>query len=144
TFIYPRWHIDIGDPVQFLYPLAALAAIVGLWLARHRIGSGPLVSVLFFVGTLFPALGFFDVFPMRYSFVADHFQYLANIGLIALGVGGGILLIRKWAPAHAAVPHVAAVILILLLAILTWRQCHIYANQETLWKDTVAKDPTSF
>jgi len=58
-----------------------------LWLTRERVGRGPLVGVLFFGGTLFPALGFFDVYPFRYSYVADHFQYLASIGLIALLVG---------------------------------------------------------
>ena len=43
---------------------------------------GLLAGVLFFAGTLFPALGFVDVYPFLYSFVADHFQYLACLGLI--------------------------------------------------------------
>ena len=34
-------------------------------------------------GTLFPALGFVNVFPFRYSFVADHFQYLASMPILA-------------------------------------------------------------
>ena len=86
-FIYPRWSIDAGAPWQYLYPLAALAVVAGLWLLRHRLGRGPLASWLFFGGTLLPALGFFDVYPMRYSFVADHFQYLASLGPIALAAG---------------------------------------------------------
>ena len=73
---------------QWLFPVAAVGVVAGLWLARHRIGRGPLVAVLFFAGTLGPALGFVNVFPMRYSFVADHFQYLAGVGLMALAARG--------------------------------------------------------
>ncbi len=58
---------------------------------RNRLGRGPLVAVLFFAGTLVPALGFFNVYPMRYSFVADHFQYLASVGLLALLAAGFML-----------------------------------------------------
>ena len=144
TFMYPRWRIDAADPGQLAYPLAAVATIVALWLARHRIGSGPLVAVLLFAGTLVPALGFFDIFPMRYSFVADHFQYLASIGLIALGVGAGAHLIREWAPERARVAHALGAILVLVLATLTWRQCHVYADHETLWRDTIKKNPASW
>jgi tetratricopeptide (TPR) repeat protein len=144
TFIYPRWHVSATDPAQLAYPLAAVATVGALWVARRRIGSGPLVAVLLFVGTLVPALGFFDVFPMRYSFVADHFQYLASIGLIALGVGAGTYLIRAWIPAHARATHAVGAILILVLATLTWRQCHVYADHETLWTDTIRKDPASW
>ncbi|HEX4342912.1 MAG TPA: O-GlcNAc transferase, partial [Verrucomicrobiae bacterium] len=72
TFIYPRWQIGTGVWWQWLFPLAVLAVVVTLWRARKRLGRGPLVAVLFFAGTLLPALGFFDLYPMRYSFVADH------------------------------------------------------------------------
>ena len=144
TFIYPRWQVDAADPVQLAYPLAAVATIVALWLARRRIGSGPLVAVLFFAGTLFPALGFFDIYPMRYSFVADHFQYLASIGLIALGVAAGTRAIQRWAPARAWTSRALPAILVMVLATLTWRQSHVYADHETLWRDTVEKDPGSW
>jgi tetratricopeptide (TPR) repeat protein len=145
TFIYPRWHLDATDAIQLAYPITAAATLVALWLLRHKIGSGPLVAGLLFVGTLVPALGFFDVFPMRYSFVADHFQYLASIAFIALSVAAGTQLIRKWAPVkNGHVGHIIAIVVIVVLATLTWRQCHVFANQETLWSDTVAKDPTSW
>jgi tetratricopeptide (TPR) repeat protein len=144
TFIYPRWQVDAADPAQLAYPLAAVATIVALWLARRRIGSGPLVAVLFFAGTLTPALGFFDVFMMRYSFVADHFQYLASIGLIALGVAMGTRVMQRWAPARAWASYAVAAVLILVLATLTWHQSHIYADQESLWRDTIEKDPRSW
>src|ERR1017187_4350705 len=118
--------VDAGVWWQYAFPLAALAVVVALWKMRSRIGRGPLVAVLFFAVTHAPALGFFDVFPFRYSYVADHFQYIASFGLIALGVA----LVAR-AVTHFRAPAVlagfAAVILPLLM-ILTWRQCRVYAD----------------
>ena len=144
AFSYPRWHIDAADLGQLAYPLAAAGVVVVLWLARHRIGAGPLVAVLLFVGTLVPALGFFDVFPMRYSFVADHFQYLASIGLIALAVSAGVRLLDRWPPARAHAALALALVLVPVLATLTWRHTHVFADHETLWRDTVEKYPASW
>jgi Flp pilus assembly protein TadD len=84
TFIYPRWQIDRYAWWQYLYPATAVLVVVVLYLLRHRIGRGPVTALCFFGGTLFPALGFINVYPMRYTFVADHFQYLACVGLLAL------------------------------------------------------------
>ena len=84
TFSYPRWQIDVGLWWQYVFPLATVAVTAGLYVLRKRIGRGPLVAALLFGGTLVPALGFIDVYPMRYSFVADHFQYLAGIAPVAL------------------------------------------------------------
>jgi tetratricopeptide (TPR) repeat protein len=133
TFIYPRWDIHAGVWWQWLFPIAAIAVLVVLWRARSRMGRGPLVAVLFFAGTLVPALGFFNVFPFRYSFVADHFQYLASVGLITLGAVGLNRL-----------PRFVPGILLVLLAALTWRQLAIYRDLPTLWTDTVDKNPTSW
>ena len=35
-----------------------------------------------FGGTLVPVLGFVNVYPFVFSYVADHFQYLACLGVI--------------------------------------------------------------
>jgi tetratricopeptide (TPR) repeat protein len=142
TFVYPRWSIDAADPRQLAYPVAAVATVIALWLARRKIGSGALVAVLLFAGTLFPALGFFDTFPMRYSFVADHFQYLASIALIALAVGAVARLTRDRAHDNAA--RGVGMLVVLVLAALTWRQSHAYADHESLWNDTIRKDPASW
>jgi tetratricopeptide (TPR) repeat protein len=133
TFSYPRWQINADEWWQWIFPAAALAVVAGLWRLRRRIGRGPLVAALFFGGTLFPALGFTNVYPMRYSFVADHFQYLAGAGLMALAAAGLVKILRP-------IPFVAAA-LPLGLAVLTWNQSRIYADQETLWRDTLAKNP---
>jgi len=137
TFVYPRWHVDPSVWWQVLLPVAAVAVVVALWCLRRRIGRGPLAATLFFAGTLFPALGFFDFYPMRYSFVADHFQYLASIGLVTLLAA----LATRVAGRQREVGSVAAAVLLVTLGAFTWRQGAIYANLETLWRDTVAKNP---
>jgi len=140
-FIYPRWEIDSGAWWQYLFPSAALAVLLALWSLRSRIGRGPLVAVLCFAGTLVPALGFFDVFPFRYSFVADHFQYLACIGLISLAVSTGTAICKRAGQWGRNFATVAAAIVLLIMGASTWRQTHIYRDVETLWRDTLAKNP---
>jgi len=133
TFIYPRWEINAWVWWQWLFPAAALVLVVTLWGLRRRIGRGPLVAVLFFAGTLLPVLGFSNYYFMRYSFVADHFQYLAGLGLLVPAAAGLVKLLRP-------IPW-AAVVLPASLAMLTWQQARLYANEETLWQDTLAKNP---
>jgi Flp pilus assembly protein TadD len=141
TFSYPRWEISPAVWWQWCFPVAALGVVAALWFLRHRLGRGPLVAVLCFAGTLFPALGFFDVYPFRYSFVADHFQYLASLGLLALA-GAGIHSACGWlARGKRFVPPAVCGVLLPTLGVLTWRQCGMYADMETLWRTTIARNP---
>ena len=95
TFIYPRWQIDTAVWWQWLFPLGGLALVAVLLMLLRRVGRGPLVAVLIFAGTLFPALGFIDTYPMLFSFVADHFQYLASIALIVLAASAAATLLTR-------------------------------------------------
>lgn len=144
TFIYPRWQIDSGQWWQFLFPLAALGLILSLFLARRRITPAPLMAVLCYAVTILPALGFFNVYAFRFSFVADHFQYLAMIGIVALVAGaGGRLLGRAGGRFPGAIRRfpLLPAILLLGLCLLTFRQSRSYADAETLWGDTLNKNP---
>src|SRR5262249_56320753 len=106
----------------------------------RRVGRAPLAAVLAFVVTLAPALGFADVYPMRYSFVADHFQYLASIALIVPLVAAGTVAIRRVAPAAGAP---AAAVLLGALGILVARQGRVYETPGTLLRATLARTPAS-
>lgn len=136
TFIYPRWQISAAVWSQYVFPLAAAGVVAGLWLLRGRTRA-PLAGVLIFGGMLFPALGFVNVFPFLYSFVADHFQYLASIALISLGSAGLMRLPR-------AAMMTAAGLLLLACATLTFRQCRSYASAEKLYRDTLARNPSAW
>jgi len=159
-FFYPRWEIDDHAVWQYLFPLAGLAAIVGLFLARGRIGRGPLVAALIFCGVLVPALGFFNVYPFRYSFVADHFQHHASLALIALAAAGAGMLDRLLPggsePVAAAddnatpepalgTPRVALrvtiSIILVALAAISFRQTYTYYDLDSLYRDIIAKNP---
>lgn len=155
SFNYERWDVNSAVWWQYLYPCLAVVLVVGLWRLRRATGKGPLVAVLLFGGTLLPALGFIDLYPMRYSFVADHFQYLASgslttlfVAMIAFGLARILRAAsrsRKPVARPSRAPHtICAVVVLTGLAILTWRQAGVYHNQETLWNHTLAENPKSW
>lgn len=144
-FNYTRWTIDSTVWWQYAFPLLLGLTAAALWFLRHRLGRGPLAALLIFAGSLVPALGFFDVYPMVYSFVADHFQYLASVSMIVLVCAIGAVVVRRLASVRARwIPAVCASFLLLVLGTLTWRQCLIYENLETLWTDTIEKNSRSW
>lgn len=143
TFVYPRFQIVASQLLAWLWPAAAAATLAALWVLRARIGRGPLVACLYFAGVLVPALSFVNVFPMLYSFVADHFQYLASIGLIALAAAGGALACDR-IPAGRTLARFVTAAVLATLAFLTWSQARIYHDVETLWRDTLAKNPAAW
>lgn len=137
-FVYPRWPMP-APAAQLLYPLAAAALVAGAWALRSR-ARGPVAALLFFAGTLVPALGFVNVYPFIYSFVADHFQYLASVGVIALVASGWTIAARRWMAEPQALVA-AAVVVCVPLAGLTFQQSRQYADAETLYKTTLARNP---
>lgn len=139
TFIYPRWRIAADGPGAFL-PLIGVAALLGaLWLGRRR----PAVAAAFlgagcFVALLFPVLGFFNVYFFRYSFVGDHFQYLASMAPLALAGAGLAVATGRL----GAMPRTAgAAVLLAGLTFLTAREAREYRDNETLWRATLADNP---
>ena len=135
--IYPRWNIRVADPLAWGYLLAAVALAVALWHFRHQLGRGPLAGALFFAVTLSPVLGFVDHGYMQYAFVADRFQYLAGIGVMAVVIGAAARLSGLW---QKGVLGGAAVILV-VLGMLTWRQASIYRDDETFCRHIIALNP---
>jgi tetratricopeptide (TPR) repeat protein len=139
-FIYPRWETSQAAAWQYLFPAAAFALVVALWALRRR-WRGPLAGLLFFVGTLFPVLGFLNVYPFIYSFVADHFQYLASLGIITLVAAGIAMLLKRLQLWQRPAGYAICVLLLLTLATLTWRQSRMYTDIETLYQTTIDLNP---
>lgn len=140
TFIYPRWNISHAASWQFLFPLAAILLIAAFWLLRKR-SRGPLAAILLFAGILFPALGFFNVYPFVFSFVADHFQYLAAIAVITLVAAAITLLLNRWQDRHRLITGLVPAFIVIALALMTWRQAHLYADPVTLYQATLSDNP---
>src|SRR5581483_9712806 len=141
AFIYPRWHISQAVWWQYLFPMAALLLLAALVWKRRR---GPLAALLFFGGTLFPAMGFFNVYPFRFSFVADHFQYLASLGFLTLAAAGITAVNGFFRQRTPFLGPVLCAALLLVLGMLTWKQCGIYADAKTLWQADLRLNPDSW
>ena len=137
--IYPHW--DLVDPLGWSYVLAGVALVLLLYFARHWIGRGPLAGALFFAVTLSPVLGFIDYGYMQFSFVADRFQYLAGIGVMAVLIGGmahgagGLSGAAQWG--------VRGLVLIALVVLgaMTYRQAGVYRDQVTFFRHIVSLNP---
>jgi len=142
--IYPRWQIDARQWISYLPLLAVIVLLSILWL-RRSLGSGAcFFAFAYFVVALLPVLGVMDSPIFRYSLVFDHFQYLASIGPLAL-VGTGLvrfadLIIPKKPWYRSAL----CAELLLLLGMVSWQRTRVYANQETLWTETLAQNPGSW
>lgn len=141
-FFYPHWNVDPSVWWQWLFPVAVLAVFVGFVLAVRRY-RGPLASFLIFAITLFPVLGFLNVYPFRYSYVADHFQYLASLGVIVPGIALLFWVIERISM-RKAVTIAGSVLLILLLGVLAWRQSRMYRDIETLYRTSLERNPDSW
>jgi protein O-mannosyl-transferase len=139
-FIYPRWEIDPSSALQYLPLVAAAALAIGLWLVRRRT-RGPLAGYLFFAGTLFPVLGFFNVYPFVFSFVADHFQYIASLGIVVTVAAAIVTFAERLPPQPPWVGRAACGIFLALLAVMTLRQSRMYGDLESLYRTTLAKNP---
>ena len=142
-FVYPRWTIEAARPLMYLPTLAVIIALFVLWLNRNGWLRPAFFAFAYFVVSLFPVLDFFKIYFFRYSFVGDHFQYLAGIGPLALVAAGitttfSLGFFRKGRPFLEPGFYGA---LLLVLGVLTWHQCGMYADNETLWRTTIARNP---
>ncbi len=144
TFSYPRWTISASDPRAYGWVLATAALGVVIWQARRWTGRSVEVAAVFFVATLSPLLGFFMLYTFLYSFVADHYQYLACIGPIALAAAGMKIGLGRVGAGKPFLEPLLGVTLLMALGALTWKQCGMYANIETLWQTTIRLNPEAW
>src|SRR6266487_2081695 len=127
TFIYPRWTVTPSSPFDYL-PLLGIAGLCSaICLTRRYFGRGVEVAMLFFAATLSPVIGFIMLYTFRYTFVADHYQYLASIGPIALASAGVATLATAFKESRHFI-FGAGICILVALAMLTWRQSTMYAD----------------
>ncbi len=141
AFFYARWEVAAAAPGWWPFLVAAVATTIVCWAVRRRT-RGPLAAWLLWVGTLFPALGFFNVFPFAFSYVADHFQYLATFGLIgaaALGIAGWCE--RAQHPLRHATLGTLGAVLCLVFVTLSRAESRHYQSNLALFSASVATVP---
>jgi len=141
AIIYPHWYVSAGDPLAWGYILAAGGVAAALWASRRRIGRGPLAGALFFAVTLSPTLGFVDYGYMRFSFVAERYQYLAGIGVIVTVVGTAAYGARRLSGARRTGVQAVVVAVLVVLGALSWQHSEIYQNKFTYYRHIIALNP---
>ena len=143
-FIYPRWALPRFDPTSWLL----LSAVVGLlaWAGRSR---RPAARPLLFGGAclvalLFTVLGFLNVYFFTFSFVADHFQYLASMAPLALLGAGAATLASRAGRVGAVAGAVLAAFVLAGLSLLTQRQGGNFHDERTLFSATLEQNPSAW
>jgi tetratricopeptide (TPR) repeat protein len=140
---YPRWDLTATAWWQYLFPAAALVAGFILWTMR-KAWRAPLAVFIYFTAMLLPFLGFFSFFTFRYSFAADHYQYLAAIGPIVMAAGLLEIALDSARRGRGLLKAAISVTLLLTLGVLTWKQSGMYSDAETLYRTTIARNDRSW
>lgn len=141
--IYPNWTIEATQWTSYV-PVVATAGCFGLlWWNRQRWGRPLLFSLGYFVVTLFPILGFFHQ-AYRFSHVADQWLYGAMIGVLALVSAAAVKVWRRLNVRWRRIEMVAAIAAFVALSLATWHRNPVFASQESLWRDTVARNPDAW
>ena len=144
SFIYQRWQINPTNLLSYVPDLMLLGSVVLFWRYRRNWGRHLLFALGYYVAMLLPVLGFFDIYFFTFSPVADHYQYISIIAVISLVVATAYVITQKFGKWCVRTMTVSAAVIIVILATLSWQQCHIYKDKETLWTDTLRKNSDSW
>ncbi|MBC7784246.1 MAG: hypothetical protein H7144_10430 [Burkholderiales bacterium] len=144
-FNYPKWTVDASNPLQWR-GLAAVIAVAGvLVIFRRKIGRGALACVVVYIVCLLPASGLFDFFPMQFSWVADHFVYLASIPLLLLvSSAAAMLWARLPLDRRDAIGVSSAVLVIGALLVVSTAHMETFRKPQQLWQMTLVRNPGSW
>ncbi len=141
-FIYPRWEIHAGRLLAYMPLLGAMTVLAFLWFKRETWLRPYFFTLAYFLAALLPVLGLIDHYFLRYSFVADHLQYLASMGPLAL-VGAGLARLGDFAlPRKPWMQSGLGAVLLAVLGLVSWQRAWVYESAEQVWNDTLAHDPT--
>jgi tetratricopeptide (TPR) repeat protein len=131
SFVYPMWHIDAHSLTAYV-PWIVLCIVTSvLWNFRKTWGKALLMALAYFILLLAPVLGFLNVYFQRYAYVADHWQYFALPAITVLLAAAMYKLRAQY----------LGIALVLVFGAMTFAQCRVYHNEDTLWADTLKKNP---
>ena len=138
--IYPKWSIGPTSFVDFVPDITLVLLVVVLWWSQRIWGKGPLFAMLYFIVTLLPVMGFLKMSYMRLTLVADHFQYLSDISIIALFCAAGVELYRRCFEPWRPVLIGACALLLTTFCAYSWERAGVNQGEQTLWTDTLKKN----
>ena len=129
---------------RFLASLIGCAVIAAALLLLRRRWPAALAAAVFYVVVLAPVSGL--VVSSGFQLAADRYSYLSCLGWALLVGAAGAWLARRWErgalrPAAGALAAGVAVLGLLTLGTLTWRQVQIWRDTPTLWRHALAVSP---
>jgi len=138
---YPSWEIDATRLFSYLPLGAILVILIVLWSIRQ-----PWARICFFVfgyflAALFPVLGFVTMSSLAHCLVADHLQYLAAMGPMALLGAVWVWLANRAISDRPWLQLSLYAGVLLVFGILSWRRSWAFESEKSLWSDTVSKNP---
>ncbi len=142
--IYPKWDPNASSLVAYAPGIMLMGCFFMFWRKRRTWGRPFLFGIGYFVGTLFPVLGFLDQAFFVASLVADHWQYYSIVGVIALVVALGGRLCSRIDTQRRGMDLVVGMAIVAVLSVTTWRRSRVYATDESLWQDNVTKNPSAW
>jgi Tfp pilus assembly protein PilF len=142
--IYPRWHIDPSSGWTYLPGILLAGCLAIFWQQRANWGRPWLFAMGCFVVTLVPVLGLVGTAFYADSMVTDHWQYLAIPWVIGLTVAAGVTACNRLGKWRRFVSVSVSAIVLAALGIATWDRCRVYAQDETLWRDNLVKNPDAW
>jgi Flp pilus assembly protein TadD len=135
---YAHQQVEAASLAAFLPALLIGVVFLVCWGFRRTWGRHALFGLGCFGVALFPVLGFFDAQFLQKVPVSDHLQYEPMIAVVALVTGMlAAVLPRKifWGVAAA---------LILAFSALSSQRARVFASEENLMRDAIAKDPAAW
>jgi len=143
--IYPRWRFDSPQLWEW-FPLVVIVLLLGLtWHCRNRGTRGAFLALAYFIVALLPVIGFVRMAYLRSgTLVADHFQYFADVSLIAFVCSAVAMFANR---ARREIRTAMAAIAILLIGMMgthAWQRTRVFHDEESLWRDTLAKNPDAW
>ncbi len=141
--LYPQWKLGTSAPMDYLPALGWIVLLAALWLGRKRWGRSPFTVAAYFLVTLLPVAGLFNMSFFTYSYVSDHLVHLPLVGLVA-GIAAtlGAWHARGGASGSTAVVLMAATAA--WYAVGTFHRADEFSSPRRLWESTRAVDPGSF
>jgi tetratricopeptide (TPR) repeat protein len=135
--LLPQYAYPAGLPAwQVLGSALLLLAITGLALVRARRAPWLAVGWLWFAGMLVPVIGLVQVGAQS---MADRYTYVPLVGLFVAVAWGGAALARS--PAVRQGLQAGAVLAVLALAAVAWRQLGHWSDHVSLFRHAVALEP---
>lgn len=144
SFVYPNPQVRV-DLAAHYAPLLLLLVVMGSALWQHRDRGRPvLFGMGYFLVMIFPVLGFLNIYFMRYSWVSDHWQYMAMAGPVALVVGLAARGREQAGARMKAAWSILAAVVCVALGLLAYRRAGVFHDSERLWRDTIARNPSAW